>query len=321
VNELLTAVVVGCGAVGSGYDDGREGQPPLSHAGAYAAHPATQLVAGVDPDPAARSRFEQRWEVPCHAELDRALSEHEPALVSVASPADDHPMAVQKAMAAGVKGLWVEKPLATSKELAHEIVQAAEDAGVALQVNFIRRFDPLHRRVADLVASALVHADFRFSGSLANFGSHAVDLFRWFGGEPTWVHAVPAGQDEPVVLLGSESGPTASLSRVRSESTEIFDAYLFTNRSLITLTGLGETLMTWEPQASEVFSGVTRIGMPVADPELGVLHAMEGGVESLVSHLDTGSPLLCDGAGGLAAAAIHDAAEESAAAGRRVRLD
>jgi predicted dehydrogenase len=321
VSEQLAAVVVGCGAVGSGYDERRDGLPPLSHAGAYAAHAATELVAGVDINEAARSRFEQLWGVPSYADLDRALAEHRPALVSICTPPERHSEDARAAIAASVRGLWVEKPLANSRPFAAEIVEAAKSARVALQVNFLRRFDPLHRRAAALVDSALVHADFRFSDSLSNFGSHAIDLCRWFAGDPSWVHAVTSGKDEPVVLLGWESGPTASLSRVRSDGTEIFDAFLFTNHALITLTGLGETLMTWEPEPSEVFSGVTRIGTPVADPELGLLHAMEGGVESLVSHLATGSPLLCDAVDGLAAAAIHDAAEESASAGRLVRLD
>src|SRR5690242_21307669 len=49
--------------------------PPLTHAGAYAAHSATTLVGGVDPDPAACARFESRWGVPCTAELEAALGD------------------------------------------------------------------------------------------------------------------------------------------------------------------------------------------------------------------------------------------------------
>jgi predicted dehydrogenase len=323
MNETLAAIVVGCGSVGSEYDADREGQPPLSHAGAYSAHSATKLVAGVDPDPEARSRFEQHWNVPCHAELGPALSEHHPALVSVCTPPESHPDAVGQAAAAGTRGIWVEKPLAPSHALGVELVANAERLGAALQVNFIRRFDPLHRRVAEVLRSpdnALAHADVRYSGSLSNFGSHAIDLVRWFAGEVAWVRVSPGPEGEPILFLGSESGMTASLYRVGSATTEIFEAYLFTNGGLMTLTGLGEDLSTWAPMPSELFRGVTRIGTPRVDTQKGLANAMLEGVESMVSHVTSGTPLLCDGADGLAALAIHEAAEESVRTGELVRL-
>ena len=97
----LTAVVVGCGAVGSDYDAGREGKPPLSHAGAYRAHEATELVAGVDRHPEARRRFEDRWGVPAYEELGAALAEHGPALVSICTPVETHLEVVREAVAGG----------------------------------------------------------------------------------------------------------------------------------------------------------------------------------------------------------------------------
>lgn len=302
----LTAVVVGCGTVGSGYDDGRGGQPPLSHAGAYAGHEATELVSGVDPDAEARGRFEERWGVPCYEELGVALAEHNPDLVSVCTPAEHHLDAVREAASSGVKAIWIEKPLAPTYAEGAELIETAQ--GVALQVNFLRRFDPLHRRVADLLGSDLVHADFRYSGTLSNFGSHAVDLFRWFGGEVAWVEALRVPGGEPVLFLGSERGTTGSLYRVQPGTTEIFEAYLFTKHGLMTLTGLGEDLATWEPAPSALFRGVTKVVPSAVDSERGLAQAMLGGVESILSHLRSGTPLLCRGEDGLAALAVVDAA-------------
>jgi predicted dehydrogenase len=303
----LTAVVVGCGAVGSDYDAGRDGEPPLSHAGAYRAHEATKLVAGVDREPEARRRFEQRWSVPAYDEVGAALTEHGPALVSICTPGETHLEVVRKAVGGGAKGLWVEKPLAGTRAEGAELLEAAD--GIALQVNFLRRFDPLHRRVVEVASPDLVHADMRYSGTLSNFGSHAIDLFRWLAGEVSSVETLRAPDGEPVLFLASERGPTASLSRVQPGTTEIFEAYLFTNRGLMTLTGLGEQLTTWEAAASGLFAGVTQLGPPVTDPERGLVGAMAGGVESLVSHLRSGTPLLCRGDDGLATLAVIEEAE------------
>ena len=68
----------------------------------------------------------------------------------------------------------------------------------------------------------------------------------------------------------------------------------------MTLTGLGEQLTTQVAAPSSLFAGVTALGPPVIDPERGLIAAMTGGVESLVSHLHSGTPLLCGGVEGLA---------------------
>ena len=278
----------------------------MTHAGAYFAHEATKLVAGVDADAEARRRFEERWSVPCHDDLDDAFAEHEPDLVSVCTPVEHHFSAVREAAASHVKAFWIEKPLAPTRAEGVELVEAA--GGVPLQVNFLRRFDPLHRRVADLLGSDLVHADFRYSGTLSNFGSHAVDLFRWFAGEVARVESLRLYDDEPVVFLGSERGATATLHRVQPGMTEIFEAYLFTKRGLMTLTGLGEDLTTWDPAPSALFPGVTKVRPSAVDPEHGLAHAMLEGVSSLVSHVRRDTPLLCRAEDGLAALAVVDAA-------------
>ncbi len=314
MSQELQALVVGCGAVGSQYDEGRIGDLPLSHAGAYHAHEATRLSAGVDPDTAARRRFEERWGVPCYPELDAALAEHHPAVVSVCTPSESHLALVERALTADARAFWVEKPLADTRSEGEQLVAACARAGAPLQVNFLRRFDPFHQSVAKILhnAAPLLHADFRFSGSLRNFGSHAFDLFRWFAGEPDWVRAVRLPTGESLVLMGTPGGATASFTRVPAETIEIFECYLFTSERLLSLTGLGEELLTADAQPSPLFGNVTRLGEPVASSG-GLERAMIGGVESLASHLKSGTPLLCDGADGLAALAILEAAEESLA--------
>src|SRR6266511_1159223 len=103
MTQELRALVVGCGAVGSQYDEERVGDPPLSHAGAYEAHEATRLAAGVDPDSAARKRFEERWNVPCYPQLEAALAEHQPTFVSVCTPPESHLAIVDQALTADAR--------------------------------------------------------------------------------------------------------------------------------------------------------------------------------------------------------------------------
>ena len=317
--EPLAALVVGCGAVGSGYDEQRRGRPPLSHAGAYDAHERTRLAAGVDDDPEARRRFERRWEAPAYADLDKALHECRPALVSVCTPADARRAIVAGAVDAGAQAIWAEKPLAPSAAAAAELVALCERRDVPLQVNFLRRFDDLHRRVATVVGTRF-RADFRFSGSLENYGAHAFDLFRWYAGDVSAASPGSGDDGEPLVLLESPGGASASFWRVPSGDIDMFECDFYTDRGRFTLAGLGARLVRWEASADELFVGVRTLGRPEVDADRGLEGAMLGGVASLAACLDRDEPLLCDGRDGLAALRIEEAARDAARTGKRVPI-
>lgn len=320
MTEPLDCLVVGCGAIGSGYDELRPDGPPLTHAGAYAAHPATRLAGGVDLDPAARARFEARWGVPGTAALDAALGDR-PALVSVCTPPDGRLPLVERILEAGPQGIWCEKPLAGSSEEAEQIRRRCQDSGVALQVNFHRRFDPPHRRIAELVAagSAPLHLDVRYSGTLRNYGPHAFDLFRWLVGEPRWVEA--AGEpDEPSALLVTEGGATGFFSRVAAQPLDLFEADLFTPERRVSLSSLGERIFVGKARPSGLWADTQVLDLGVQAQD-GLVGAMLGGVQSLADHVRLGTPLLCDGHDGVVALRVVEAVERAARKGGRVRLE
>ena len=317
--EPLAALVVGCGEVGSGYDERRHGRPPLSHAGAYSAHERTRLAGGVDTDADARRRFERRWDTRAYADLPQALAEVSPALVSVCTPAAARPAIVARAVAAGARGIWAEKPLAASAASAEEMVASCAEAKVPLQVNFLRRFDELHRRAATVVGTRF-RADFRFSGSLANYGAHAFDLFRWFAGGVSAAWAASVADGESLVLLESPGDATASFWRVRSGDVDMFECDFYTDHGRFTLAGLGARFVSWEPDADDLFAGIRVLGPPTLDAERGLEGAMLGGVASLVACVESGEPLLCDGHDGLAALRVEEAAREALRSGERVPI-
>jgi predicted dehydrogenase len=321
VTEPLACLVVGCGAIGSGYDEPRPDGPPLTHAGAYAAHPATRLAGGVDPDRAACDRFERRWGVSCTGDLAAALAAG-PALVSVCTPPDGRLALVKQILDAQPQAIWCEKPLAGSAEEAEQLRSRCEDAGVALQVNFHRRFDPAHRRIADLVAAGALplHLDVRYSGALRNYGPHAVDLFRWLVGDPRWVEAVgdPA---EPSALLVAEGGATGFFHRVAAPPLDLFEVDLFTQQLRISLGALGERILVGRARPSGLWTDTQVLDPGVEAAEHGLAGAMLGGVQSLVDHLSAGAPLLCTGHDGVAALRAVEAIESAVQDGGRVPLD
>jgi predicted dehydrogenase len=318
--QPFPALVVGAGKVGSGYD--LDGDQPfaLTHAGAFDAHAATALAGGVDPDRGARERFERRWSVPCFQDLDSALEATSPAIVSVATPVESHAEVIDRLVSSAPRAIWCEKPIAPDAASGAAIVEACRRAGIALQMNFLRRFDSLHRRARAMAhrdGAEALHIDVRYSGSLVNYGSHAVDLVRWFGGKVEWVQAVSLETLEPAVFCGGD-GFTATFCQVRNDNADVFDTEIFTTTSRITITSVGEQLARAEAEPAPRFAEYRFLGHGTLDAgPRGMIDAMVNGVGSLVTHLAGDGPLLSDGDDGVAALLVQEAAIESARQGAK----
>jgi predicted dehydrogenase len=308
MSSHLTALVVGCGRIGSGYDMQRHDGVPLTHAGAYAEHPRIDLVGGVDLDPAARARFEQRWGVKAHADLDEAL-ERPPDLVSVATPPTGRGELVERLVQAGPRAIWIEKPLASTAVEGQAIVEACRKAGVGLQVNFVRRFDALHQRLVQTVHAdgAPLHADFRFSGTFENYGSHALDLFRWFAGDPVRVEAIRLRNGQPMAILTTRDGSSASVLRVRVGAVTVFDVDVLTSQRRVTIAASGEQAGESIVGPSRHYPEVQLCGLPLALDTKDAAAPMTAAADGLVRHVDHGERLPCDGQDGLAALLLHEA--------------
>ena len=162
-----------------------------------------------------------------------------------------------------------------------------------------------------------MHADFRYSGSLPNFGSHAFDLFRWVAGEVEWVQALPLDGGEPAVLAAAERGSTATFVQVRNPAADVFDAMFHAGESRFTITCLGEELVRAAPQPSRLFPGYVSLPAGDAGTEKGLEDAMLNAVNELVEHVESDAPLSCQGRDGVAALEIEAAVERSLASGTR----
>jgi predicted dehydrogenase len=120
---------------------------PYSHASAMAAIPEIDVVAGCDIVPAARERFLERWGerwpgLKVYDDYRVMFEEQRPEVVSIVTPDHLHMEPVLAAIDAGVRGIFCEKPLATSLAEADRIVAAARGARVTMNINYTRRWFP-----------------------------------------------------------------------------------------------------------------------------------------------------------------------------------
>jgi len=77
--------------------------------------------------------------------------------VFICSSTDTHAEFIVKAAETG-KHIFCEKPIATDIKVIEDALAAVDEAGVKLQVGFVRRFDHNHKKVSDTVASGILGA-------------------------------------------------------------------------------------------------------------------------------------------------------------------
>jgi scyllo-inositol 2-dehydrogenase (NAD+) len=183
----LRLLIVGAGRAGA------------NHAAHVAGTPGARIAGVVDPDGDAAGTLAGRHGAPAHSALEDALADCDAVVVS--TPTFTHRDLVVAAARAG-KHVLCEKPMALDEDEGEAMIAAARDAGVVLQIGFMRRFQPefaeARRRIAagdvgePMVIKSLTRGPGlpppwaweleRSNGMLAEVNSHDFDAVRWLAG-------------------------------------------------------------------------------------------------------------------------------------------
>jgi len=175
-------------------------QAPHSHAAGYAAIHATRVVAVCDLVPQLLQDFQAQWgstwgDIATYTDYTQMLAHEELDILSVVTPDDLHADIVVDAVAAGVAGIFCEKPIATSLTDADRMIEAVERRGVAMAVNHTRRWLPQFHQVRGIIRSGELGRLSRivayFGGPRAmlfRIGTHVIDMINFFAeSDPQWV--------------------------------------------------------------------------------------------------------------------------------------
>lgn len=198
--ELMKFALIGCGRAG------------MIHARNYASVvPGVCIDAVADASAQAAQASAQELNASFWTtDYREVLAREDIRAVIVATPTALHRDIVLAAAAAG-KHIFCEKPMAMNAQECREMIDAARQHGVKLQIGFMRRFDQGFQRAKEYVDSGAIgdvvmvksHTrgpstphewmyDIRKSnGPLAEVSSHDIDTLRWFtGSEARQVYAV-----------------------------------------------------------------------------------------------------------------------------------
>lgn len=320
----LKAAVVGCGSIGSLFDEGRRGLDPWTHAGAYAKHPRTILVAGCDVDARKRENFSKTWGVPTYANYSDMFVHERPDIVSVCTWPDSHAEVTIAAVEAGARAVFCEKPLADSLPNGRKLVQVCEAHNVTLAVNHLRRWDRGHQKVRDFLREGGLgipqHVTAYYANGVANSGSHVADLLRFFFGEVSWVRAFDRLREkdpDPALdaYLEMQNEVGCALVGCPHNYCDLFEFDIVGTQGRLAIEDRGSRFRLWrvgsDPQRP---SRKILVEEPAPFPS-GLRGMMLGAVENLVRCVIEQEKLLDTGRDGLAALEVITAVQRSAVAG------
>ena len=181
-SERIRVAIIGCGMIGTEWDrTTRADAPALTHARAFSDHANAQLVALCDSDGVRVRSAAQYWHVD-HAYTDprQLFTEQSIDLAVVAASSESRWTIIEPALAAGVKVLVIEKPLATTLEESRRLVAEIDAAGARSVVNYSRNWDLSIREIKDKIAAGAMGRVQRvvatYGKGICNNGSHLIDL-------------------------------------------------------------------------------------------------------------------------------------------------
>lgn len=301
-------------------------------AAAFAAVPASQVVAVFDRDAGTRRAFLDCWgAMPAYSDYQQMVDDMRPDIVCVATRQTMHADQIEAAAAGGVRGILCEKPLATSLQETQRIVAACRQHGATFSYGLDRRWLPYHRMLIDLIRGGTigdVRAVIAFGQSSLLFqGCHWFDRVLEIAGDPeiAWVtgkveplDAEPAGSNRRLDPPGSchvqfANGVEAFVSPAGYVRGFDMGFDIVGSQGRLAVLGEGVDTRLWSVSAD----GHTPVARPI--PAVGGTPPWPLLVQDLVDAIEQHRPARCDLACARRATelsfAVHQSSREG---GRRV---
>lgn len=256
----LKVGVIGCGSISK-----------YRHLPEYAANPHVEIVAVCDIVEERATAMAEQYNATVYTDYKKMLTEAELDIVSVCTPNYLHaPMSID-ALNAG-NHVLCEKPMATSKEEAEEMIKAAEANGKKLMIAHNQRFVPSHVKAKELIENGTIGKVYSFRtafghpgpegwsidgkeswffrkeeafiGAMGDLGVHKTDLMRYLLGEE-FVEVgsfVESGakdnsdvDDNAVCVLKSENGIIGTLAASWAYGKEDNSTIIYAEKAVLRL--------------------------------------------------------------------------------------
>lgn len=279
---MYKAAVIGCGRVGCSFDDDPLRKVISTHARAYYENPKTELYALCDVDKSKLVKYGKRYSVDhLFTSVDDLLAKTKPDLISICTLPETHEEITIKAAKAGVKGIFCEKPIATSISAAKKMIKICEKNDVVLLIDHQRRFDPLFSKLKNEINNGLLgsiyQSTFYYTAGIFNTGTHVIDLMRYLFGDVEWVigknSIIPSpNPEDPNIdgMLAFKNGIFAGLHALDVKDYLIFEQDILGSKGRLRILSSGFELEYYGVSDSRYFSGykeMEKLDLPFEAPK------------------------------------------------------
>ncbi len=333
INQKYTAVIVGCGRIGCGFDDDPKRKYIATHAKAYATNPKINLSALVDVNTELSSKYAKLYNVTnTYTDFSQMLEQEHPDIISICTWNNTHLPLVEQAVKYGVKAIFCEKPISNSINNAKKMLQLCQEHQIILMIDHQRRFDPTHLEAKKFIEQGnlgrVQQANCRYTAGIANTGSHMFDLLRFMLGEVEWVQALESENKSPNIidpnfdgLIKFKKGVLCTMQAFDVKDYLLFELEILGTKGKIVITNSGFNFEYFQAEESELFSGYKELIKTELPFKKYQVNFMVDAVNHLVECLDKNNKPICSGEDGLAAleliCAFHESANQE---GKRIYL-
>lgn len=324
----LRAAVIGCGRIGATFSSS-EPDSILNHVAACAASPLLDLVAVCDTNAEVAQAAAQRWQVPgCYRHVRDLLQAAQPQFVSICTPDTTHAAIASEVIAfPSVRGVLVEKPLASTVGDAKRTDSLAQERKIVLAVNYSRRWAGGIRELVPLLRERRLGSVQSVTGHYANGwihnGTHWIDLARMLVGEFSAVRTLGKqgdGNDEDSSLavgVEFECGAIGVVFGHRRQALSFFEMDIVCDKGRVRLSDGAEVICVDELRPSQNFESFVQYGR-VTSSRAGIGKALLNAVEDVARCVKDGGTPACTGADGVTALRVAESARRSG--GKRVEV-
>ncbi len=262
------SAIIGLGNIAFGYANDPKRKGIVTHAEAYCNNPKTQLVAGFDPSSQARKKFQKKYpKVETFSQIDQFFERSKPDIVSLCSPTPYHLEHMELCLKYGVKAIWCEKPLGLDLKKAKKLVQRAKKSKTVILLNYSRRFDITHQKIAKDIQKErfgnLISVDAYYSGDFISNASHMIDTLLWMTG--------PIGK-----------GPSIHWHAINKTQYHIYELDFYFEKARLRLGNHGFTTEFYKKSPSTYFSGYFGLKKAKSPYPPGYQNVMENALKNLL---------------------------------------
>ena len=180
------AIIIGAGRIAAQFDS-PNGKDVLTHAHAYRQNQKTELVGFFDINKSAARAAAEKWGVSAFDDLEQALIETKPDIISICTPNHAHFSNLMEVAKHKPKIVICEKPFTSKIENAQKIIKIYKDSDIPILVNYSRRFDKavqkLKKEIENKKYGKIICSSGIYTKGILHNGSHLVDLSRFLFGE------------------------------------------------------------------------------------------------------------------------------------------